>query len=149
MLSLQLVDPVSLIAVQTEASLYDVSGFADITHNHPGDWLGRKDDCAARLTCSAKGIHFNGLVGGAAEYFLEPCTTELTIGNAHGSAVTSVRLAAAEHVVTNLTSALVDNLKSLATLVALHWNATYTKDGAFGAAGAQARGTFVITNKLG
>ncbi|CAM9450123.1 unnamed protein product, partial [Phaeothamnion confervicola] len=142
------VDPISQRAVQTELSVSRLSAAVALEHLHPGDWLGRPDCLRARLRYELSGSYFNPLVG-CTEHVIEPWAVTVVAESPRGAAVTAARLRARNHMAVNVTSALVDGLKSLATLAALNWTACYAEDRPGAAAPAGAQNNFVVRNQLG
>ncbi len=62
---------------------------------------------------------------GVAEHFLEPLHGDVHVENLVGSAITSITMVTRKHLILNITSALVDNVKDAARLIAVHWVDTY------------------------
>ncbi len=76
------------------------------------------------LRCGLEGKYLNHITD-VSEHFLEPLNGDIHVENIVGSAVTSISMITRNHLVLNITSALVDNIKNVARLIAVRWVDTY------------------------
>ncbi len=112
------------IRPQLVLRLDGISSAFSFVHTRQGDVLGKRDSLSFVLRCGLEGTYLNG-ISRVSEHFLEPLNGDIHVENVVGSAVTSVSMTTRNHLVLNITSALVDTIKDAARLIAVRWGDTY------------------------
>ncbi|CAM9838088.1 unnamed protein product, partial [Scytosiphon promiscuus] len=133
--------------VKAELCLSHASGSLVLRHLHPGDWLGKPDSLTLRVNAGGLGTYYNPLVD-KREHIMEPWSGLVECHSERGDPTTQLRVEMPEHLVINVTSALVENIKNTASLVVRNWAGRYTEP-LVAAQSAGSGGTLLFRNTLG
>lgn len=74
-----------------QVHLSHASGSLALRHLHPGDWLGRPDSLALRISAGGGGTYYNPLVD-AREHFIEPWVGRVDCHSEIGEITTQLRV---------------------------------------------------------
>ncbi|CAN0386795.1 unnamed protein product, partial [Ectocarpus fasciculatus] len=133
--------------VKAELCLSHASGSLVLRHLHPGDWLGKPDSLTMRVNAGGLGTYYNPLVD-KREHLVEPWSGLVECHSERGDATTQLRVEMPEHLVVNVTSALVENIKDTASLVVRNWAGRYSEP-SVATESSESAGTLLIRNTLG